>query len=126
MGEPKETLLPCPFCKIEIDKTLHPVDSKLWFKKGNDVGYHAVNKCFLSGRIIDDFKAWNNRVRPQLDEGKIKDIIIKDIVGKSAMDNWGVKSLEGDGFLETHNIAKNRFTRLVETIIKSDIWKDST
>ena len=46
----------------------------------------------------------------------IEKMIIESIVGKSAMDNWGVKTLDGDGFLETHNIAKSRFKKLATRI----------
>jgi len=48
---------------------------------------------------------------------EIREIIIKDIVGRSAMENWGVKSFD-DQFLEIGNIASNRFGRLVDKIEK--------
>jgi len=50
---------------------------------------------------------------------KIREIIINDIAGKSALENWGVKSFDDNFPFEAGNVAYNRIARLVDKIIQA-------
>lgn len=78
--------------------------------------YYNVCPPIMSPQTAQFIKALCEKfgTRKEISEDDLVNIIKNDIVGKSALENWGVK--EGDNFMQIGEISYNRFYRLVKSI----------